>query len=122
MHEAGIAKSILDAALRALPDQAKRITKITVAAGAFAGFEEESLSEHFPEMANGTRAEGATLEIKRQNAVLRCSQCGNEEIYSGVGRVNFECAVCGGMNILQGGDRQLYLDSIEVADEPAASA
>ena len=34
MHEAGIAKSILDAALRALPDQAKRITKITVAAGA----------------------------------------------------------------------------------------
>ena len=122
MHEAGVAKSILDAALRALPDQTKRITKITVAAGAFAGIEEESLNAHFPEMANGTRAEGAALEIKRREAVLRCNQCGNEEMYSGAGRVNFECAVCGGMNILQGGDRQLYLDSIEVADEPAASA
>ncbi len=117
MHEAPIAQGILDAALAALPDPQARITKVTVAAGVLAGLEGDSLRLYFDEIAKGTAAQGAQLELHRIPARLICADCHAETPYDGSGDLKIECVQCGGPNRLNGG-AELYIESMEVEDGP----
>lgn len=113
MHEASIAQGILDVALGALPDPHPKITRIVLVAGVLAGVEKECLTAYFDELARGTAAEGASIEIKREPASLICRTCGAITEYNGAGPVEVTCARCGGPNGLQGGGA-LYVDSLEI--------
>lgn len=113
MHESAIAASILNLVLHALPDQRRRITKITLVTGVLAGVEPSCLELYFSELAKNTAAEHAELILKPKDAELVCQTCGNREIFQAGGSVKIECERCGGLNRLQGGS-EMYLESIEV--------
>lgn len=117
MHEAAIAKGILDAVLAASPAGATaengRITRVTVVAGALAGIIGESLDLFWTELCRGTAADGATLCLKIHPAMLVCRSCGNKLEHRPGRTVELACAACGGANRLEGG-RELYVESMEV--------
>lgn len=116
MHEASIAKGILETALAALPQGQRRITAIRVVAGVFAGVERESLELYFQELSQGTAAQGAKLEVTHPPAHLVCTACGHSVCYSNEGDLPVNCAQCGASNKLEGGS-ELYLDTMEVEEE-----
>lgn len=118
MHEAAIAKGILDAVLAAVASAAageRRITRVNVAAGALAGIVGESLDVFWCELCRGTVADGAVLSLKVLPAMLVCRRCGDRREHRPGMTVELECAACGGPNRLEGG-RELYVESMEVED------
>jgi|GEM_PF-219023 len=119
MHEAAIAKGILDAVLAAVaagPSTGNgRITRVTVVAGALAGIVGESLDLFWSELCRKTAADGSILCLKILPAILLCRSCGNRKEHRPGMTVELECASCGGPNRLEGG-RELYVESMEVED------
>ncbi len=116
MHEAAIAKGILDAVLSAAASGAtgeRRITRVNVAAGALAGIVGESLDIFWGELCHGTAAEGARLCLNILPAMIVCRTCGNRREHRPGMTVELNCASCGGPNRLEGG-RELYVESMEV--------
>jgi hydrogenase nickel incorporation protein HypA/HybF len=116
MHEASIAKGILETAAAALPRPGARITRITVVAGVLTGVQTESLELYFAELSKGTVAQGAALHVKRPPARLVCTECKNQTPYENDGDLAVRCARCGGNNRLEGGE-ELFIESMEI-EEP----
>ena len=116
MHEASIAKGILETAAAALSKPEARITQITVVAGVLAGVQTESLELYFAELSKGTVAQGAVLNVKHAPARLVCTQCRNETLYQNDGDLAVQCVKCGGNNRLEGGE-ELFIESMEI-EEP----
>ena len=116
MHEASIARGILDTAVGALAQPGAKIARITAVAGVLAGVESQSLELYFGELSKGTPADGAKLVLKHQPARLVCTQCKNETAYDNRGDLAVQCARCGGNNRLEGGN-ELYIESMEI-EEP----
>ena len=113
MHEGAIAQAILETALTAAGKDNTRITRIVVVAGALAGLEQPSLEMYLTELARGTPAEGAVLEVKSTPAQLVCRDCGYAMAFDSGRTVDVQCAKCGGPNRLEADDA-CYLESIEV--------
>ena len=113
MHESTIATSILDTAIKSLPSDKKKITKISIVAGVMAAVEEECLNVYFSELSKGTKAQGAVIELIQKDSELVCTKCGNRKFYANTGHVQIECEKCQGLNRLEGGT-EIYLDSIEI--------
>lgn len=79
MHEAGIARSVLETCLvAARREQAQRIVRIEVRMGALAGVVPEALSFAFDALKAGTAADAAELAITRVPYEARCSACSLE--------------------------------------------
>jgi hydrogenase nickel incorporation protein HypA/HybF len=116
MHEASIAEGVLQAALKSMPPQYKRIIRIHLVVGVLSNLEEESLRLYLTELAKGTAAEGAELDWKSDMAAMVCRDCGHADPYDGRGGLEVRCGKCGGPNQLQGGNA-LYIDNIEVEEE-----
>jgi hydrogenase nickel incorporation protein HypA/HybF len=116
MHEASIAKGILETAAAALSQPGARITQITVVAGVLAGVQTESLELYFAELSKGTVAQGAVLHVKHPPARLVCTECKNETLYANSGDLAVRCVRCGGNNRLEGGE-ELFIESMEI-EEP----
>ena len=116
MHEASIAKGILETAAAALSRPEAKITQITVVAGVLAGVQRESLELYFAELSQGTVAQGAALNLKHAPAKLVCTGCKSQTLYQNDGDLAVRCARCGGTNRLEGGN-ELYIESMEI-EEP----
>ncbi len=79
MHELGIAREMLKAALKqAEEQQARRITQFNIEMSATVDESEESLRFYFDMLTPGTLAEGARIEIARIPIRAKCLDCGNE--------------------------------------------
>jgi hydrogenase nickel incorporation protein HypA/HybF len=79
MHELGIAQQMLNVALEyAQQHNATRITQFSVEMSAAADESEDSLRFHLENVARGTIAEGAVLEIIRVPARVECLDCGQD--------------------------------------------
>lgn len=119
MHEAAIAKGILDAVLAGVAageaSGERYVTRVTVVAGALSGIAAGSLELFWTELCRGTAADGASLHLKIVPAILVCRACGNRLEHRPGRTVELECAACGGPNRLEGG-RELYVESMEVED------
>jgi hydrogenase nickel incorporation protein HypA/HybF len=76
MHELSIACSIVEIVAEAA--QGRKVHRVTVEIGELAGVMAESIAFWFPEVAKGTEAETASLEIQEVAAVARCEACGAE--------------------------------------------
>jgi hydrogenase nickel incorporation protein HypA/HybF len=77
MHEVGIARNVIDAAVAAVPDGGT-LSGVTVSVGPMSGVVPDSLRFGFEVASAGTPAEGAELEIVEVPLVTHCNACGAE--------------------------------------------
>ena len=75
MHEIGIARSVIDVAVAAVPEGGT-LSGVTVTIGPMSGVVADSLQFGFEVASKGTPAEGAELEIVEVPLVVHCSACG----------------------------------------------
>ena len=113
MHELSIAGAVVDTALKHAAG--RRVTVVTVRAGALRQVVPDSLQFYFGFVTRDTGCEGARLELIEVPARLRC--CGEEWQ---VDFPDFRCATCGGAAEILAGD-ELEVESIEV-EEAACTA
>jgi Zn finger protein HypA/HybF involved in hydrogenase expression len=116
MHEAPIAQALFDAAVAALPQPGAKITRFLVVAGPFSGVDAECLRFYLTELCRGTPSQDAEMAVRVEPAKLICQSCGNIALCDNGSSVQFTCTKCGQPNTVQGG-HDLYLDSIEVAQD-----
>jgi hydrogenase nickel incorporation protein HypA/HybF len=100
MHEVGIARSVIDAAISALPEGAT-LSGVTVAIGPMSGVVGDSLQFGFEVASKGTAAEGAELEIVEVPLELRCPAC--ETAFEVQDAAIIRCPICDGpVDVLSG--------------------
>ncbi len=113
MHELSIAGAVIDTAIKHAAG--RRVTLVTVRAGALRQVVPDSLEFYFGFMTRDTLCEGARLELQVVPARLRC--CGREW---GIEEPDFRCPDCGQAAELVAGT-ELEVESIEV-EEAACTA
>ena len=74
MHEVGIARSVIDAAIAAVPEGGT-LSGVTVTIGPMSGVVADSLQFGFEVASKGTPAEATELEIVEVPLVLHCEAC-----------------------------------------------
>lgn len=107
-----IAASILEIVKEeAARNNAARVTRVKVAAGALTAVVPESLAFCFEICSRGTVAEGASLECEVKPVTARCGNCAEEFAVEGW---SFLCPHCGSSKTTMISGRELYIDSLEV--------
>ncbi len=76
MHELSITCGIVEVV--AATAKGRKVHRVVVEIGELAGVMTESIALWFPEVAKGTEAENASLEICGIAALARCEACGAE--------------------------------------------
>lgn len=74
MHELAIAYSIVDLVAKAA--KGRNVARVTVEIGKLSGAVPGAIAFCFPEVAKGTEAEAAMLDICEIDATARCDLCG----------------------------------------------
>jgi hydrogenase nickel incorporation protein HypA/HybF len=113
MHEMSIAGAVVDTAVKHAAG--RRVTLVTLRAGALRQVVPASLEFYFGFMTRDTLCEGARLKLEVVPARLSC--CGREW---GIEEPDFRCASCGSAAALVAGN-ELEVESIEV-EEAACTA
>ncbi len=93
MHEVGIARSVIDAAIAAVPEGGT-LSGVTVSIGPMSGVVADSLQFGFEVASKDTPAEGADLEIVEVPLELLCSAC--ESNFETEDAAILRCPTCGG--------------------------
>jgi hydrogenase nickel incorporation protein HypA/HybF len=108
MHELAITQSIVDGVCEAVPEG--RVLTVTVEIGRLSGVVPDSVRFCFDLCAQGTRLEGARLDVVDVPGHARCGSCQRE---MNVQELNGPCA-CGNpfLEVLRG--RELRIKSVEV--------
>ena len=109
MHEAAIAKRLLEAALERAPDG--RIVAVRGWIGDAEALSSESLAFHFSVHARGTRAEGARVDIVVEQPIAQCGECGHTYPY---GHHVTLCPRCAGAQAEVRGRTGVGIDAIDV--------
>jgi len=111
MHEMTAAFGLL----KILEDKARehgiaRISRVRLKIGRLRGLEARQLAAAFESLAEGSLAEGASLDIDETAAQARCRGCGTTWTLAGYW---FECPTCGAADaeILDG--RELFIESFD---------
>ena len=115
MHELGIARQVVAAALERSAGRPVRVVHLVV--GRLAGVSVESVRFGFAHAAAGTPLEGAVLDVRVEPARASCRSCGE--------RFEAEDLVptcrCGSLDVAVTGGREVLVESLDVAElaEPA---
>jgi len=121
MHELAVTEGILAIALEeAQKANARRITTINVVIGDLSSFVDESVQFYFDLLSQGTIAEGATLNFRREHAVATCHACGYQ--FQVTPPLAPFCPSCGSHHLEVSGGRGIAVDSIEVSDRNEAES
>jgi hydrogenase nickel incorporation protein HypA/HybF len=111
MHEVGIAKEAVDAAIEhAEKAGATHVLKIKLRIGALAGVVPEALAFAFEVVTEGTAASGAVFEYEWVPVRCHCAAC--ERDFEPEGIV-YECPECGALSWDLRGGRELDLMTVE---------
>lgn len=114
MHELSVMEDVLQVSLDcARQNDADRITKITVHAGALANIIPKWAGIFFKMISEGTLAEGAELEFVTLPATVLCRDCGEESEIETQPPV-FRCGCCGSEDVRLVSGREFRVESIEV--------
>ena len=114
MHEAGLARSVLDTCLSAARREgARRIVRIEVRVGALAGVVPEALTFAFDALKEGTCAAGAELAIEHVPYLARCSACSLEFDVAGGWAIAL-CPACGEPSAIAAGEDELTVEAMDV--------
>ena len=116
MHELAIADSVVQIAGRHAAG--RRVTKVYLKVGHLRQVVPSALAFSFELVAQGTPLEGAELEMEEVPVRGKCRGCGTESRLAGF---PLQCVACGGfdLQILEGGE--LYVESLELEEQPAES-
>lgn len=92
MHEVSMARAVVRTVMDALPDPATRVTQVRLRIGALSGITPEGLRSAYEVVTADTALAGASLAVEEAPLVVRCSQCGEQEL---AGVRDLACPVCG---------------------------
>lgn len=114
MHEVGLAQSVIKVVEEKAREQGEgRVTLLRLRIGTLAGVETESLRFALEVCAQGTRAEGAQVEIVRVPARGRCRACRREwDFQPG----EMQCPACASHEIELHGGKDLAIESFDMED------
>jgi hydrogenase nickel incorporation protein HypA/HybF len=117
MHELGVTQNLLNLALRhAQQANAVRIKELNLVIGELSSILDDSVQFYWDMVAEGTIAQGSTLNFKRIPARLHCDACGSD---FGMNRQDFACPTCASPQIRIADGDQFFLESIDVDLEPS---
>ena len=113
MHELSVCYALLESVERIVAERnANNVSAIVLKVGPLSGIEVPLLQRAYPLAAKGTVAESAQLIFETGDVVVRCSQCGSENI---VPANRLLCASCGDFRTqLISGDEML-LQRVELS-------
>ena len=112
MHEFGVMTYLLDAVeSKARELEARRILAINLVIGDRASIVEDSMSFYFEQMAHGTLAEGAMLNMRRVPNEFACTECST--IFT-PRNGTFRCPECGAVGQLREAGSEFLIESIEI--------
>ncbi|MEM4724957.1 MAG: hydrogenase maturation nickel metallochaperone HypA [Candidatus Hadarchaeum sp.] len=112
MHELSITQHMLNIVVdHAQRAGAKRVIAIHLVVGELTGFIDDSIQFYFDMLSPDTIAAGATLNIRRVSAHLRCRVCGAEFAPKDSNWLCPQCSAVGG-DVLAG--REFLIESIEI--------
>ena len=112
MHESALAFGILEIVLdNARRAGARRVSRVDVCLGEYAGVEPGTLSACFEVVALGTLAEQAVLAVERIAATGHCEACGARAVKRGK---LLRCPECEKSSVSLASGREFYVKSIEV--------
>lgn len=111
MHELSIAASVLEIALRHAAG--RRVTRVEVQVGHLRQVVPSALAFSFEIVAQGTPAEGATLELETIPARGICRRCRAE---SRLHAFPLQCAACGGFDLEIVAGEELVVESLDVEE------
>ena len=111
MHEVGIAKEAVDAAIEhATKAGATRVLKIKLRIGALSGVVPEALEFAFEVVTKETAADGAAFEYEWVPVRCHCAQCDRDFEPDGYA---YECPDCGKLSWDVRGGKELDLMTVE---------
>ena len=114
MHELPITESILEIALRHAENAgARRINAIYLVIGQLSTVVDESVQFYWGLVAEGTIAEGATLQFRRIPAEMECQQC--RQRYHPADD-DLGCPTCKGENVRVVAGDEFFVEAIDVDD------
>lgn len=120
MHELPITQAILQTALAASErNGGRRITSIQLVIGELSSIVDDSVQFYFDQLSQGTLAEQAVLEFRREPSTAFCFDCSSS--FPVRAPLPAQCPHCGGTRLRVQGGREFYIESIEVQDETAGS-
>lgn len=112
MHELSITESILRIAKSELEkSKAKKIINIKIKVGELSGVVPDLMQEYFNIVTKGTEADGAKLIVDKVPIVIKCLDCGDENLIS---KMKMKCPKCESVNLKMISGKEFYIDSMEV--------
>jgi hydrogenase nickel incorporation protein HypA/HybF len=116
LHELAIADSVVQIAGRHA--EGRQITKVYLKVGHLRQVVPSALTFSFELVAQGTPVEGAELEMEEIPVAANCRGCGVENHPT---EFPLQCAACGSfdLEVVQG--EELYVESLELDEQPATN-
>jgi hydrogenase nickel incorporation protein HypA/HybF len=112
MHEYALTERIVRIALETAEKQnAARVSAVTLVIGETSGVIAESVQMYFDLIAEGTKAEGARLNLRVVKPEMRCPRCEKNFIRP---RFSFECPDCGALGSPTEIGKEFYVESVEL--------
>ena len=108
MHELAIAQSVVSGICERVSD--RLVCKVVLEVGLLSGVMPDAVRFCFDLAAQGTRVEGAALEIVVPEARARCKSCGTEF----APRDSLALCACGGADVVLLAGQELRIRSVEV--------
>ena len=113
MHEYGLCEGVLDAVRQRA--EGRKVAEVKVRFGVRHAVDQESLSQAFGFVAEGTEAAGAAVQLVTVPATLTCPDC---SFRGDTTDLLATCPLCGGTDVdISGGD-EMVLESIRYEPVP----
>jgi hydrogenase nickel incorporation protein HypA/HybF len=112
VHELSVTRSLLGLVLEKA--QSRKTTAVNLLVGELSGMVDECLQLYFKLLSEGTVAQGAQLNIRRESPTCHCEDCQHQWPSA---QVPVKCPSCGGNDLRMRGGIALLIESIEVEDE-----
>ena len=113
MHELAIAESVVRIAERHA--DGRRVTKVYLKVGHLRQVVPSALAFGFELVAQETSVGGAELVLEEVPATGKCRACGSE---SRLESFPLQCKACGGFDLEIVAGEELYVESLEMEDQP----
>jgi hydrogenase nickel incorporation protein HypA/HybF len=113
VHELAIAESVVRIAERHA--DGRRVTKVYLKVGHLRQVVPSALAFGFELVAQETSVEGAELVLEEVPATGKCRACGSE---SRLESFPLQCKACGGFDLEIVAGEELYVESLEMEDQP----
>ena len=112
MHELAVTKGLLKICLEeGEKHKNEKINKINIKVGELTDLVPDCISYYFNIVARGTIAENTEINVEKIPVEIECNECGYKGI---IGKNDYKCPKCKGLQYEITKGREFYLDTMEV--------